>query len=440
MFWLILIYSYLSKILVLLVKTFRLGNGTTLTGLIFEKYYPQVTARLCNGVKKIILVTGTNGKTTTRSLLVKIFEDNEVAVCTNLGGANIMRGIVATMLSNWNWKGQPKIKTMILEVEEATIPILTKYINPAQIIVTNIFRDQLDAYGEIDQTLEYFKQSINQTTSDIIINSDDQKLLQILKGVTRNITGFGIQDKNIKMLDFEKSSCQVKINFDQQIIASQIGHKNLTALIETNWYEQKKLKNNFEIQTNLLGTYNIYNVLAALACTFPIFGHSAVDSIAKAQPVFGRGEKINYRNKEIWLFLVKNPAGMNQVCDLISTNFHNERLKMSFLINDKIADGKDVSWLWDCEIEEFVKANSQFEYFTSGIRGLDMLLRLEHANANVQLKDNFETIESMLEKNIYSFNANKEKHIILATYTAMLKARKLIGERVKISNISDEGN
>jgi lipid II isoglutaminyl synthase (glutamine-hydrolysing) len=440
MFWLILIYSYLSKILVFVLKTFRLGNGTTITGLIFEKYYPQVTARLCRGVDKIILVTGTNGKTTTRSLLVKVFEDNGVSICTNLGGANIMRGIVSTMLANWNWKGQPKIKTMILEVEEATMPILTKYINPAQIVITNIFRDQLDAYAEIDQTLSYFQKSIEQTTSDIIINSDDQKLLQILKGITRNITGFGIEDKNIKMLDFEKSSCQVRINFDQQIIASHISHKNLTAHIETNWLEQKKLKNNFEIQTSLLGTYNIYNVLASLACTFPIFEHNAVDSIIKAQPVFGRGEKINYRNKEIWLFLVKNPAGMNQVCDLIGTNFKDEKVKISMLINDKIADGKDVSWLWDCDIEEFVKINKGFEYCTSGSRGLDMLLRLEHAGAKVELKNNFDNIEAMLDKNIYNFNVDKEKHIILATYTAMLKFRKLIGERVKISNISDEGN
>jgi lipid II isoglutaminyl synthase (glutamine-hydrolysing) len=423
-----------------MLKTFRIGNGTTITGLIFEKYYPQVTARLCSKVEKIILVTGTNGKTTTRSLLVKIFEDNGIGICTNLGGANIMRGIVSTMLANWNWKGQPKIKTMILEVEEATIPILTKYINPSQIVITNIFRDQLDAYAEIDQTLGFFKKTIDQTTSDIIINSDDQKLLQILKGVTRNITGFGIEDKNIKMLDFEKSSSQVKINFDHQIIASHITHQNLTAHIETNWLEQKKIKNNFEIQTSLLGTYNIYNALAALACTFPIFESNAVDSIVKAQPVFGRGEKINYRNKEIWLFLVKNPAGMNQVCDLISTNFNNEKAKISFLINDKIADGKDVSWLWDCDIEEFIKTGKQFEFSTSGIRGLDILLRLEHAGAKVELKNNFDNIEALLEKNIYNFNVDKEKHIILATYTAMLKVRKLIGERVKISNISDEGN
>jgi lipid II isoglutaminyl synthase (glutamine-hydrolysing) len=440
MFWLFLIYSYLSKILVFVLKTLRLGSGTTLPGLVFEKYYPAIPARLCRGVDKIILVTGTNGKTTTRSLLVKIFEDNGVSICTNLGGANIMRGIVSTMLANWNWKGQPKIKTMILEVEEATMPILTKYINPAQIVITNIFRDQLDAYGEIDQTLAFFKQSIEQTTSDIIINTDDQKLLQILKGINRNITGFGIEDKNIKMLDFEKSSCQIRINFDQQIIASKITHKNLIAHIETNWLEQKKLKNNFEIQTNLLGTYNIYNALAALACTFPIFEHNAVDCITKAQPVFGRGEKISYRNKEIWLFLVKNPAGMNQVCDLISTNFRGEKIKVSFLVNDKIADGKDVSWLWDCEFEEFVAINHKFEYCTSGTRGLDMLLRLEHAGAKVKLKNNFDNIEAMLDKNIYNFNADKEKHIILATYTAILKVRKLIGERVKISNISDEGN
>jgi lipid II isoglutaminyl synthase (glutamine-hydrolysing) len=441
MFWLILLYSYFAKFSVCFLKLFKLGNGTAITGLIVEKYYPSAISRLAKGINKIILVTGTNGKTTTRSLLVKIFDDNSVPVCTNVGGANIMRGIASSLLANWNWKGQPKIKTLILEVEEATMPILTRYINPTQIIITNIFRDQLDAYGEIDQTLDYFRKSIIQTTSDIIINSDDCKLLEILRGISnRNITGFGIEDKKIKMLDFEKSSCTIKVNFDQQILATSVISKNLIAHIETDWLEQKKIRNNFEIQTGLLGTYNIYNVLAALACTFPIFNNEAIESITNAQPVFGRGEKIIYRNKEIWLFLVKNPAGMNQVCELVSQNFAGENINIGILINDKIADGKDVSWLWDCEIEELVAINPKFKYYTGGMRSLDMLLRLEHAGAKVDLSNSYDSLENILDKKLGCFNAEKEKHIILATYTAMLKIRKLIGERTKLSNMGDKGN
>jgi lipid II isoglutaminyl synthase (glutamine-hydrolysing) len=440
MFWPTLIYSYLAKAAVFLLRTLRIGSGTALTGLLIEKYYPNIISVLGKDIKHIILITGTNGKTTTRSLLVKIFEDNGVPVCSNLGGANIIRGIASTLLSNWNWKGQPRIKNLILEVEEASMPILTKYINPNQIVITNIFRDQLDAYGEIDQTLSYFKQAIDQTTSDIVINSDDHKLLQILKGVNRKIIGFGIEDKNVKMLDFEKSSCDHKVIFDEQTLAQEVSNKNLTAKIKTNWKEHNKIKGEFVVESKLLGTYNIYNILAALSCSYPIFENGAIKSITDAQPVFGRGEKITYRNKEIWLFLVKNPAGMNQTCELIETNFKNESLKISILINDKIADGKDVSWLWDCNFEGFVKANPKFEYFTSGFRGLDILLRLEHAEAKISLENNYEEIDNLLEKKFYNFNADKEKHVILATYTAMLKIRKLIGERVKITNISDKGN
>jgi lipid II isoglutaminyl synthase (glutamine-hydrolysing) len=440
MFWPTLIYSYIAKATVFLLKTFRIGSGTALPGIVIEKYFPRILATLAKDIDQVILITGTNGKTTTRSLLVKIFEDNGVAVCSNLGGANIIRGIASTLLSNWNWKGQPKIKNLILEVEEASMPILTKYINPNQIVITNIFRDQLDAYGEIDQTLSYFKKAIDQTTSDIVINADDHKLLQILKGVNRKIIGFGIEDKNIKMLDFEKSSCNHKVIFDEQTIAQEVNNKNLTAYIKVKWMEHKQTKSEFLVESKLIGTYNIYNILAALSCTYPLFENGAIKSITDAQPVFGRGEKITYRNKEIWLFLVKNPAGMNQTCELIQTNFKDAKLKISVLINDRIADGKDVSWLWDCNFEEFVASNPKFEYYTSGFRGLDMLLRLDHAGAKVTIDSNYEEIENLLEKRFYNFNADKEKHVILATYTAMLKIRKLIGARVKITNISDKGN
>jgi lipid II isoglutaminyl synthase (glutamine-hydrolysing) len=125
---------------------------------------------------------------------------------------------------------------------------------------------------------------------------------------------------------------------------------------------------------------------------------------------------------------------------LVETNFKDQKVQISILINDKIADGKDVSWLWDCQLEELIKSNPKFEYSTSGSRGLDILLRLDHAKANVSLDNCFENIETLLEKKIYNFNAEKEKHIILATYTSMLKIRKLISERTKLANISDKGN
>ena len=438
-----LLFSYIAKLILILIRVTRLGNGTTFAGLMVENYFPQMVAELVKNTDKVILITGTNGKTTTRSILVTIFEDNGIMVCSNRGGANIYRGVASALLFNWNWLGQPMAKTLILEVEEATMPKITKYIKPDQIIITNIFRDQLDAYGEINQTLAYFRTAIEQTDAEIIINADDHKLLSIVSGAdlsNRKISGFSVQDKDIKMLDFEKTSTKYKIPFYNSITATNIHTKNFQNNIYITWSEKNQGSYHILVKSNLMGTYNVYNTLAALNATLPQLGKNAFKSIEKTQPVFGRGEKIIYRNKEIWLFLVKNPVGMNQVCDLINDNFGNENLKVNILINDKIADGRDVSWLWDCKIEEMIQLHPQFEFSTAGRRGLDMLLRLEMAGADVKPEYNYETITKLLEKRIYKINLNPEKHIILATYTAMLEVRRALAERVELPNMNSKGN
>ena len=436
-----LLFSYIAKFILVLIQVTRLGSGTTLAGWMVEKYFPQMVTELVKSTDRIILITGTNGKTTTRSLLVTVFEDNGVAVCSNRGGANIYRGVASTLLFNWNWWGQPIAKTLILEVEEATMPKITKYIKPDQIIITNIFRDQLDAYGEINQTLAYFRTAIEQTDAEIIINADDHKLLSVVADMTnKKVSGFSVQDQNTKMLDFEESSTKYKIPFYNSITATNIHAKNLQSNIYITWSEKNQGSYHVLVKSNLMGVYNVYNVLAALTATLPKLGKNAFKSIEKTQPVFGRGEKIIYRNKEIWLFLVKNPVGMNQVCNLINDNFGNENLKISILINDKIADGRDISWLWDCNLEEMISLHPQFEFSTAGRRGLDMLLRLETGGAIVKLEYHYETIAKLLEKRIYKLNMNPEKHIILATYTAMMEVRKALSERVELPNINSKGN
>jgi lipid II isoglutaminyl synthase (glutamine-hydrolysing) len=462
MFYLALLLSYLAKLLAIVIPFFKLGSGTTLAGLWIETKWPQLVTILTKDVENVILITGTNGKTTTRSIIVKIFEDQNISVCTNRGGANIYRGIASTLLSNWDWRGVMKSKILILEVEEATLPILTKYLKTDYLVLTNIFRDQLDAYGEIDKTLEYFRIAINQSQPKIIINANDQKLLSVLNGLaTVNnpikvkrlegstqpeietqkiiVSGFGITDSKLVMLDYEESSQKYSIDFDSMSSAYLVKNNSLQAKLYIDYKDSNKSEK-LELSTNLLGTYNIYNILAAITLTYNFFGDKVLHSIAKVQPVFGRGEKIIYRNKEIWLFLVKNPAGMNQVLDLVDHHFLGQKLNFSFLINDKIADGKDVSWLWDCNFENFVSSHSKSKFYTSGARGLDILLRLQMANANVSIDNNYTEIQNHLDKLIYKLNIEPEKHIVLATYTSMMEFRRLLAKRVELPKINDEGN
>jgi lipid II isoglutaminyl synthase (glutamine-hydrolysing) len=462
MFVLAVLYSYFAKFVVVILKLTGKGSGTALPGYLIENYFPGLLSEYVKGFEQSIIITGTNGKTTSRSMIVKTFEDNGQIVCTNKGGANIYRGIVSTLISNWNWKGKLKSKILILEVEEATLPKFTKFMDPTVILFTNIFRDQLDAYGEIDKTLEFFKDSLNQTTSKIVINSDDHKLLSILDGIATNITskkikylpgqtnpetckrrevyGFGVKDTTIKMLDYEESSTFSEVCYESQLFATKIVNKNLQSNLNLT-YTYKNNKADLYLTNNLLGTYNVYNILASLVITLPIIGEKSLDSLSQIQPVFGRGEKISYRNKEIWIFLVKNPAGMNQVLDLINENFDQQDVNICYLVNDKIADGKDVSWLWDCDFEEFVKnAKMQHNSYTSGTRGLDMLLRLEHANLDVTTQNYYSKIEELVEEQIFTLSTKPQKFIFLATYTAMLKLRLLLSKRIPLSKISDDGN
>ncbi|NJS40789.1 hypothetical protein HC766_00060 [Candidatus Gracilibacteria bacterium] len=264
------------------------------------------------------MISGTNGKTTTRSILTKIYQEESKKVLTNIGGANIMRGIATSLLLDLNWIAKPTSNIAILEVEEATLPKITKYIKPNKIIFTNIFRDQLDAYGEIDQTLEYFHQTLDQTNSDIIINKDDAKLLSILEGRGLVPITFGVGAKNLPKYEQSKQmTVQSKIHYKTTNITNKNFQSSFNILINN-----KKLLgvNNF----NLTGVFNLYNVVAAIAAS-----NSKPSTIQKAlksvQPVFGRGEIIKLKNSKHRLFLVKNPAGFEQVIQMIQENSYQKK-------------------------------------------------------------------------------------------------------------------
>jgi lipid II isoglutaminyl synthase (glutamine-hydrolysing) len=469
MFLLILVYSYFTKIVIIVLRVLKIGNGTTWPGLFFEKWFPGAVKYLVNKDCKIILISGTNGKTTTRSMIVKIIEDQNIEVCTNRGGANIFRGVAAALLANLTLFGQLKAKNIVLEVEEATMPILTKYIKPSKIILTNIFRDQMDAYGEIDTTLQYFTNSLDNlknTYFELIINKNDKKLLSILNKPRPNINliGYGIDDANAILPDYESSENNFNIEFQNFYEAKNSSSKNLEVIFDIekisdgNYILRDKsefniadflgqsdsqdTKKSFRIKTNLLGVYNIYNILAAFVTCFEDFEtEDIINSLETVPPVFGRGEKILLPNgSQIIMFLVKNPAGMNQVFELIKANFDAKDLGLNFLINDNVADGRDVSWLWDCNFEDLiVNLHPSVQFQTSGTRGLDILLRLETAGADVTLRDNYNSVLDLVS--VINQKQNfKKVQLVLATYTAMLEFRSELGKFVELQGIGGKGN
>jgi lipid II isoglutaminyl synthase (glutamine-hydrolysing) len=430
----IICFSWFAKLIAFVIKSLRKGSGTALPGYLVERYFPSLLGPLLKNYTNIIAITGTNGKTTTRSLLVHIFRENSVEVVSNIGGANIIRGIASSLLQNLDLFGNVKQKTAILEVEEASLPVLTKYCKLDTLILTNIFRDQLDAYGEIDTTLGFFTTAIDQSQPKaIVVNTDDQKLLSSIPRYYQDrIVGFGITDPKAELPQFESSSENMNILtedfYHATLITAQENSSHVT--IETS-------SKNLEATVKLPGVFNIYNALAAVCVAFPLFGTSTLTALKTFEPAFGRGEIICIGKTNIHLLLVKNPVGFDQVLQHIHLVNKGKPISLAILINDNTADGKDVSWLWDCDIESFVKNQAISSIKTGGTRGLDMLLRFKYAGLKNPKKSMFVESIPHLTKEI----VDSEKNIyVLSTYTALLEIRKDLGKYAQLKGISESGN
>jgi len=435
---------YLAKILAFASRILQRGSGTALPGLLVETKIPWIIAEFAEKLDAVIYISGTNGKTTTRAMMVDALEKQGVQVLTNRGGANIFRGIASALFENTGLNGQPRHRIAVLEVEEATLPKLSTYLPPQLLILTNIFRDQLDAYGEIDTTLEYFQKTIRSARPHVIVNGDDAKLLTaIAQECDRSaVTTFGLQQETEYQPGFEGEQVDMQIDLDTLItnIHPDSGLYHFTVQqgdIETNGI------------TLLPGRYNIYNYAAAIAglnhirqlLTLDGSVDTDIQHLQTFQPVFGRGERMRLGTSDTTLILVKNPAGCNQVLQWIQEMYTTQAFHLVICINDNIADGKDVSWLWDTDFEEFqqnMQDNPPLSIITSGTRGNDMALRLQYAQFDVTqsivIPDFNKVIQNITNRN------DEVPTLVLSTYTALLDMRKKIGNIVKLADIRDGGN
>jgi UDP-N-acetylmuramyl tripeptide synthase len=432
-----------------LVKLAKKGNSTSFPGLAIEKRYPGLLKDLTQDFEKVILISGTNGKTTTRAIINHFYQAQNIPICSNLGGANLVRGIATSLLLNRDFWGKPKSKIGVFEIEEASLPIITKYIKTDTLILTNLFRDQLDAYGEIDTTLDYFRKSLinlkfpfkNQLTNsdkdqkfelpELIINGEDGNLVDLVSEFGVIPKTFALDIKNDQKPRYESKFKAKNLN-KITAVAKDITQNNLETTFEIKLFDETET-----IKTQLPGTYNIYNILAAYLATKSTFKEKIQSSlVASFKPAFGRGEKITIENQLIHLFLVKNPAGMDQVLNLIKDNFKDDPVNLAICINDNIADGKDISWLWDASLESFIKSQKIGEIYTAGTRGLDMLLRLEYSGLQVENSQNKETFSGLLEQ----IQDSKKEFLVLCNYTALLELRKLLATKTNLKDINEAGN
>lgn len=427
-----------TKLIILVLKS--KNKGSSFPGKIALKICPDILKHVSKNVETI-LITGTNGKTTTTALTSHIFNNAFIDCFSNSTGANMLPGIVTTYIKNYSFNKKVS-KIGIIEVDEASLKHVCKYIEPKIIAVTNIFRDQLDRYGEVYTTLNHIKEGIKLCSNAKLVLNGDEPLLCSLEKIYNNKYYFGFDnfknEESLVNLNVEAKNCKfcgepyeynfITYNHLGDFKCSKCDFKReeldfaVEDILESNINESIiKIKNNI-ITINQGGLYNIYNVLCAytisMICSVP--DYITIDSIKSFSKVFGRQEKFKIKSNSLTMFLVKNPAGFNETLNTISLN-KGQEFSMGFLLNDNYADGQDVSWIYDVNLEMINNFNVK-DIFTGGIRTHDMALRLSLVDENktIQAFEKYEDILTYLE------SKENETIYILCSYTCMLEFRKFL--------------
>lgn len=409
--------TFIGKI-IRLGLLFRPGGGHALPGLVIEGLFPNYLPSMLRKIPEgVIIITGTNGKTTTTKIVTQILEANHKKVLTNTTGSNLIRGIASTLSRSATLFNRLPYDIAVLEVDEASARLLVEQIKPRWVLGLNVSRDQLDRFGEVDTIASYVKDAMGKATQGIVTNSKDPKLFTIAKNIsTENKVQtiyFGFSEKLRKFFpnDYElaavgnthKKKENLKeptadvelISFSEQEVTYKIGGKD------------------FKARLKLTGQHNYLNGAAALALCRALMPDIETEDLVSTLSVvtlaFGRGERYKLKNEaEIELVLVKNPASFTQALSSYSTKDTN----LMIAINDNIADGRDVSWLWDVD---FSSLSGRKVSITSGKRGVDMALRLSYDDVATA------TIEPSLPKALKELSMKNGDKVILATYTAMLQ-------------------
>lgn len=402
-------------------------NASTWPGHIVLESNPNFIKKILRKNKelKIILIAGTNGKTTTTKALYHILKSNNISVIRNDSGANLLNGFASLVIKNSNLFGKIDSTTLLFEVDENSLPLILKDIrNPQAIILLNLFRDQLDRYGEINTTSEKWEEAllmINAKTT-IIANSDDPQIAHIVDKTQAEKIYYSIEDnlKTEKALSHAVDStncpiCRNKLHYSR-IAYSHIGNFSCPKCKFANPKSKK-----VNVKTDLMGTFNTYNLTAAILCTeklFKVQQTDAIEDLKNFKAAFGRQENISYKDRKLLLLLSKNPTGFNESLKVIIKNKYTNLL---LILNDRIPDGRDISWIWDVDFE--LLAEKKLKITIAGDRVYDLANRLHYAG--IKNLKTYDDLEQAVNACVLSASG-KEKIAILPTYSAMLEVRKII--------------
>ena len=431
-----------AKIVALLSKI-KGGKSSSVPGAVALKICPDLIARLSSQVRKgIITVCGTNGKTTTNNLMCSALEGAGYKVVCNKLGANMKNGVATAFALSASLGGKIDADYASIEVDEASTVRVFEYMKPDAMVITNLFRDQLDRYGEIDITINILDKAIEMAGDiTLVLNADDPLCAQFGARHKVKTVYYGISEKVLAQTNDTKEGRFCPICGAQQWYDyyhySQLGDYQCTKCSFKRPTPDVEVKNvklspqmSFEINSvpmslNYRGFYNIYNMIGVYAGlkALGIDTSNFKDLLKSYKPQIGRMEEIVLKGKPVVLNLAKNPAGFNQA---IQTVVSDDRKKDAIIaINDNANDGRDVSWLWDVDFEK-ISSPSLNSLTCTGIRLYDIALRFKYSDVKVDL-----TTKDMKSAILKALDTDSEIVYILVNYSAMYTTEDIMLELKK---------
>lgn len=424
------------------------GGGTTIPGLLLNRLRPEATAEMALAVPGgVVLLSGTNGKTTTARLVRAALDASGTRVVANTAGSNLERGVATALL---NSEGA---ELALFEVDEAALPGLMAQTRPRVVTLMNLFRDQLDRYGELEHLVDRWRDAVAELdpAATVIYNADDPAVAEIAARHPNSMS-YGIEDPRVGRDRLPHAAdttecrhCGASLHYEMVTIAhlgrwscSECGLARVqpdvrATRVELHGLDGQRLaiatpQGPIELSLRLPGMHNSYNALAATATAVALnlAPETIGPALAKREAAFGRAERTQIGKVKVTTLLAKNPAGANE--NIRTMLLEDHPLHLLVLLNDRTADGQDVSWIWDVDYELLLDGGRLASLTVSGDRAYDMALRFRYAGSEPDRLSVVPSVPAALNAALQSSSSTGDLYV-LPTYTALLEFQAVLADR-----------
>jgi lipid II isoglutaminyl synthase (glutamine-hydrolysing) len=437
------------------------GGGTSLPGKVLMALEPQAISELAARLPQgSVVVSATNGKTTTTAMIASVLERAGVSLVHNRAGANMAGGVASTLLSAARSGDAISGELGLFEIDEFWLDRITPQLQPRAVLLGNLFRDQLDRYGELDTIADRWAGVVASLapTARLVLNADDPLIADLGRNFP-NVTYFGIEDPSVAMPQMQHASdskhcrrCGAAYAYEAiylghlgryrcpncgqerpapKVAAEQIsldGTRGASFRIRTP-------TESLTVKLPLPGLYNVYNALgaASLCLELDTAGTTVAAGLEGVTAAFGRAERIRIGDAELSILLVKNPAGANEILRTLA--LEPGELDVLAILNDRTADGRDVSWIWDADFE--LLASAVGRVICAGTRAAELALRLKYAGVPVERIRVIADLPTALDAALAEASAGRL--FVLPTYTALLQLRDELASRGHVAQFWERG-